>query len=315
MAPETRGRLVATGLVVAVAAALAGAAAWIISERFAVVEEDGVRRNLARARTAVEDYLVVLQGKAGDWAQWDESYEFVVHPTTEWTDTNVPTNSLVQLDLNLVVFLDTQGRTVFVKAGDAATGNPIAVPPPFDSRLPPGSPLLPSGDEAGGVSGAVMVGNRCLFAAARPILRSDGHGPARGTLIFGRFVDDAFVERLRAVARLDLAFHPFDAEPVPADFRRARDELKTFDDVRIEEAADGRLAAFGLLPGLDLRPILVARVQMPRHVRDVARSATVRVAGAAAITAVIFGSAAFLLVGARGRREQAAARHPPAKGA
>ena len=94
----------------------------------------------------------------------------------------------------------------------------------------------------------MMIDGRCLFLAARPILTSDGHGPARGTLVFGRFLDDLFVERLRSVARLELSFQPFDADPMPEGFRRARDALKTFDDVRIEEAEGGRIAAFGLLP-------------------------------------------------------------------
>ncbi|MBI5502157.1 MAG: hypothetical protein HY907_18075 [Deltaproteobacteria bacterium] len=305
MTTDTKARLVALGLVVGACASLGGAAAWIAMERFAVVERDGVRRNLLRARTAIEDYLVVLKGKAGDWAQWDEAYEFVVHPTPEWIDTNVPTNSLVQLDLNLVAFLDVDGRTVFAKAVDAATGNPMPVPAPFDRQLPLDSPLMPPGDAVGGVSGAMMVGDRCLFAAARPILTSAGRGPARGTLIFARFLDEPFVERLRTVSRVDLSFLPYDGEPLPRDFREARDALESVDDVRIEDVDDERMAAFGLLAGLDGRPVLVARVVLPRVVRSVAWSAVWRFAGAAGSVAVVFGMAAFLLLGARSGRKPA----------
>ncbi|MBI5488196.1 MAG: hypothetical protein HY905_12760 [Deltaproteobacteria bacterium] len=305
MTSDAKARLVAFGLVLGACASLGGAAAWITLDRFAVVERDGVRRSLLRARTAIEDYLVVLKGKAGDWAQWDEAYEFVVHPTPEWIESNVPTNSLVQLDLNLIVFLDVDGRTVFAKAVDAATGNPIPVPAPFDRQLPLDSPLIPPGDAVGGVSGAVMVGGRCLFAAARPILTSSGRGPARGTLVFARFLDELFVERLRSGARVDLSFRPYEGEPLPRDFREARDALGSVDDVRLEELGDERIAAFGLLAGLDGRPVLVTRVEIPREVRSVARSAAWRMAGAAVAVAAAFGAAVFLFVGSRPRRKSA----------
>jgi sensor domain CHASE-containing protein len=294
MSVETRLRLGLVGLVALAVVTVAGAGAFVLLDRFGAIEESEIGRDVDRARTAIADYLVVLKGKAGDWAQWDESYEFIANPSTDFVERNVPTNSLVQLDLNLVVFLDAGGKTVFAKGVDAATGNTMPVPPPFDRQVPRESPLLQDA-AVGGVVGMLMVDGKCLLAAARPILTSEGHGPARGTLIFGRFVDDPFIERMRGLAHVDLSFRPYDSEPMPRDFREGRDALETFDDVYVQRIDSGRMAAYALIPGLDSRPALVLRVETPRLAHEAAVSALLSLVGIAAGAFVVFGVLAWLL--------------------
>ncbi|MCP4548486.1 MAG: hypothetical protein GY835_18670, partial [bacterium] len=61
-----------------------------------------------------------------------------------------------------------------------------------------------------------------LLVASRPILTSVKEGPIRGTLVVGRYLDDAELERLSENAHLSLALRRYDDAQMPSDFRTAR---------------------------------------------------------------------------------------------
>ncbi|OIQ08067.1 CHASE4 domain protein [Moorella thermoacetica] len=57
-----------------------------------------------------------------------------------------------------------------------------------------------------------------LLVAARPVLKSDGSGPSRGTLIFGRVLKDKDVKELAEITRLPLSLSP----PGAVNFRELK---------------------------------------------------------------------------------------------
>jgi adenylate cyclase len=297
MSLEGKLRLAAVGTVLVGCTLLFGVLYFLVSRCVDGIDERQISHDVARARIAISDYLVTLKGKAGDWSQWDESYEYVVAPTTEFVERNVPTNSLVQLDLNLVVFLDASGKVVHAKAVDASTGNEIPVPPPFDRALPVDSPLLRPGEGWSGVTGLYMLDGKCLFLAARPIVTSAGQGPPHGTLIFARFLDDSFVARLRTAAHMELAFRPYDGDPMPRDFREARDALESFEDVRVTPLDGDRLSAFALVAGVDGRPALLLRVDGSRAAKRAAGTTLPYLAAALGVFAVLLAVVLCFVVG------------------
>jgi sensor domain CHASE-containing protein len=275
-----------------------------------MVEQRDAEGDVARVRTALADYILQLEGKAGDWSQWDEAYAFIANPTQEWLDTNVPTNSLVQLDLNLVAFIDTAGRIVHVKAVDATTGNSLPVPSPFNQPIPAGSPLLRHDQGLRGLSGITLVDGRCLLVAARPIVTSAGQGPARGTLIFGRFLDEGLADRIHRSTDVALAFQPYEGTLLPADFRAAREALDSLDAVHVAEIDGEQLAAFGLVGDLAGRPATVLRVVSPREMRQIALETLWYAIAAVVVVGVVFGVAMLLIVGRLLRRGEAQAAPP-----
>ena len=300
-------RLTTVGLLVAALAVLCGFLAWLTIDRSRTVERQDVEKDVARVRTALADYILQLEGKAGDWSQWDEAYGFMAEPTQEWLDVNVPTNSLVQLDLNLIAFIDTKGGMVHVKSVDATTGNPLPAPPPFNQSLPAGSPLLRHDQGLRGLSGLTLADGRCLLVAARPIVTSAGQGPARGTLVFGRFLDEGLAARIHRSTHVDLAFHPYEGSLLPADFRGAREALDSLGAVHVVEVDGERLAAFGLVGDVAGRPVALLRVVIPREMRQMALEALWFAIAAVVVIGLVFGTALLLLVGRMLRRAGAPA--------
>src|SRR5271155_1406720 len=82
-------------------------ARFSIQRGFSALEENDARRNLERATSALGDDLSTLERTAGDYAQWDQTYEFVqggkpAYPTTEFPDETFP-----RLRINFIVILDS----------------------------------------------------------------------------------------------------------------------------------------------------------------------------------------------------------------
>ncbi len=290
-------RLAAVGLLVAALGVLCGFLAWLTFDRFGELERKNAGQDVARVRTALADYILQLEGKAGDWSQWDEAYSFMARPTEEWLEVNAPINSLVQLDLNLIAFIDPAGKMTAVRSADATTGNPLPVPAPFNQPIPASSPLLRHDQGLRGLSGLLLADGRCLLLAARPIVTSAGQGPARGTLVFGRFLDEGLAARIHRSTHLDLAFHPYEGPLLPADFRSAREALDSLDAVHVVEVDDDRLAAFGLVGDVVGRPAALLRIMIPRELRQTAIDTLWVALLVVAAIGLVFGAAMLLVIG------------------
>lgn len=290
-----RTRLATLGVLAGAFVLLAALLVPLVADRFREVEDFRIAEALDRARDTIGEYLKAIDSKAGDWSQWDDSYEFVARPTQHFIDTNVPDNSLVQLEINLVAFVDPSHRVVLAKAVDLESATAAPVPAAFRTAVPADSPLLRAGMPGHGVSGTMLVDGRCLLVAARPLLNSLGEGPSRGTLIFGRFVDRALTARLSAVAHLDLEVWAYGDPALPAPARAARAALGSPQAMHLELLDDDRAAAYAYLAGLDGRPAMLVRIETDRRVHRVAAATLWTFVAAFAAAGIVAGVLVWVL--------------------
>ncbi|MBL8259529.1 MAG: EAL domain-containing protein [Candidatus Competibacteraceae bacterium] len=182
---------------------------WIVQPAFQKLEESQAFEDSARARSAVWSELRQLGNELGDWAQWDDAYAFASHRDPAFIRSNLGDWRALEKSsrLNLCVIFDRDGRVLYSGGYDSKLQE-AAIPQILGGEKPAIWPLLrPALDSQRAVEGVVNTEYGLLLLVARPILTTSGEGPARGVLVFGRFLDAPLLQVLADQAKV--AFEVF----------------------------------------------------------------------------------------------------------
>lgn len=235
----------------------------VLAPSFLALEREEVQKNVDRAVQAVQREAQLLAPSATDWAVWDDTYRFVADRNHAYVETNLTDEALEGLKVHFMALYDRQGRRVWGKAVDPASGEPVELRG-LSSSLPPGHPLLEMGVRDGGFGGVYEDGGRLLLLVGHPILTSARTGPARGVFLLGRVLDGAAFGRIAEQARLKLMARPMRRAPDAAWLPGAAAGLRhTAPVLREREAVTLATTVLGDVTG---RPVLELEVETPRAI-------------------------------------------------
>ena len=107
-------RLIFTSLGGCLAAALplGLAVAFVIMPSFAKIEHDQARQQGEVLDQALHNDLDSLTVKISDWSSWTQSYDFMISRDQAFITDNLQENTLSDMKLNLMLFLDPKGLPV-----------------------------------------------------------------------------------------------------------------------------------------------------------------------------------------------------------
>ncbi len=222
-------------------------------------------RDAELARSALEYDLANLAATADDWASWDDTYAFVKDANPAYVESNLVDGTFLALRLNLMAFVDRSGRIVWAKAFDLEGEQEMPVPADFHTHLRPGSPLVNRQAEDDATSGVLMLADGNMLVAAHPILTSLDEGPARGTLILGRYLTAREVSRIAQRSALALSVSHVDDADAPADARKIRDTLSLEIPATSQILDHKTIAGYVLMKDIYARPALLVRVESLRE--------------------------------------------------
>ncbi len=236
----------------------------VLQAGFAKIERDEMQKDLSRLSdelgNAVHQELVSLN----DWSTWDESYQFALHPTKEFTDTNLRDSGLANLDLEFVAYFDTAGKPVFSKEIGHESGT--AVPDDATLAVLESNPhITMRASEEDTLGGFVKVPNGILQFGSRPLLQSTGEGPTTGSLMFARYLDEARVKGLASVLHLTVDAYPYDSE-LPADVATAKRNIDAGSETYVTPISSSQIAGYEELLDITGKPILIFRITEGRPV-------------------------------------------------
>ncbi|MBX3357855.1 MAG: response regulator [Phycisphaeraceae bacterium] len=222
--------------------------------------------SMGRVESALKRTLTTLNSKAADWAQWDDSYEYMGEPTQRFIDSNVHDMALANLGLSAIVFLRPDGSVQHALGRDLEAGARAPIPAGLDRYFTPGSPLLAPPGSADGRAGLVMLESGPLMVSSRPILDNTATKPARGTLLFCRFLDRSEIERIGHQSTVQLTALPINDRNLPTDMRAAMLRLN-YGATRVESPLDSeRIGSYAAAADFFGKPALLLRAVQPRSV-------------------------------------------------
>ncbi|MEG4282453.1 response regulator [Microcoleus sp. A006_D1] len=183
-------------------------ASTILLHDFQNLEAQYVRQDVARALDALDDDLSNLDTSAQDYAEWDDTYSFVNTRNEDFVKSNFVDATFVSLRLNLLVLLDSNGKTIFSKGFDLKSQTEIPIPENLQQHMT--EALLQSSTEQGdrlpAKTGVLTLPEATLLIASKPIFDSNAQGPPRGTLILARYLDSSEIGLLSELTHLSVDF-------------------------------------------------------------------------------------------------------------
>lgn len=224
----------------------------IVLDRFQGLEQDEATQDLQRARQAVDAEINRLNIAGGDWSAWDDTYQFVQDGNQGYVDANLNPESLLNLRVHLMLFLDSSGNVVHATGMDLAEETERPVSPLMIETISAVPGIREFADSSSFNAGLITTPEGPLLLSARPVVASDRQSPVAGTFIIGRYLDEALLQELATTTRLSLSAFPVTSEQSLAD--------------HVEGAGSDRLIASTVLTDITGAPALGLRIDLPRSV-------------------------------------------------
>lgn len=174
------------------------AAYLILDQGLQDIEEHRAERIVERILRRIDYEQRILTAKAGDWALWEDTVQFVESPTPAYIERNLTTAPFQELFIHYMSFYDSQGRFVYAKGYDPETQKPIPWSQKTEEaiqRLGIIQKTLKANQES--LQGLALIGGDLVFLSVRAI-RVPGKAIAtpKGALIMIRILTPKSLESL-----------------------------------------------------------------------------------------------------------------------
>ncbi len=245
----------------------------ILLESYADLERLGTQRDVERVLTAYSNELASLETTTTDWAAWDDTYAFIADANEDYIRSNLTNSTFTELELNLMLYIDSSRHIVFGQAFDLETEEPAPPPPSMAKYLADHDFLFAHPDEESSYTGIILLPEGPMIISSQPILPSEGEGPVRGTLIMGRYLDADKVNKLAELTLLSITLHEYNDLRVPPDFTTARSSFSVASPVFVQPLSEKSIAGYTTIRDIGGHPALILRVDAPRDIYHQGQSA------------------------------------------
>ncbi|MFA6170636.1 MAG: CHASE4 domain-containing protein [Candidatus Margulisiibacteriota bacterium] len=196
--------------------------------------------------------LETLEYMLLDWSIWDDAYQFVVDRNKKFVEVNISDSTMGNLRLNALLFLDLNGKLVYGAGYDLVKKIRTPLPAQFNAQFKKLSQIT----RKEGTKGLISLPEGPLLFAAQPILTSNNQGPVRGTLIFGRFLNDTETNYLAKSLQLNIRVQ------LPGSKDLSLEKFKEIvgksrNDLSIESIDDTTIMGYTILRDLNGEPVAV----------------------------------------------------------
>ena len=241
---------------------------WVLLDGFARLETRYLKTDLERVSNAIDESLSSLSRTADDWAAFDDSYTFMQTRSPAYVAANITDDVFENLRLNVLLFLDTQGRPVLGRAFDFAAGRTGDIPGSLMNWLSthPDFWFFTTADAH--AQGIIPLPKGPLLAVSRPIISSLRQGPVRGALIMGRYLDNREAERLADRLRTSLSVITLGGSGIAAGENKVAHALPPGAPPFIDTSNEDMVSAYMIVRDVDGAPAVALRVDEPRDIHQ-----------------------------------------------
>ncbi len=253
---------------------------WVVLPSFSQLEDKAVKQDLERVLESIASEQKHLQMLAGDWAQWDDTFEFVQDKNNDYVESNLAWESLSGASgVHLLYYIDNQDSVVWGEVFSPQEEKNITLPEFSEDFLKENHRWWrpDSGDD---IAGIVLTERGPMLICSLNILSSAGKGASAGRLIMGRFLSEQLIGALREQTKVRFNVYPLRQEgelTVPANnapgyldkiLPNLSDLLSVIQSEGIarEVVSDKRINAYGLVDDLLGNPAIMIEAEINRDI-------------------------------------------------
>jgi signal transduction histidine kinase len=238
----------------------------LLGNSFEKLEATSVEQNVDRFLSSLSDDISDLKSKTDVLAAWNETYNFIVNPNSQYINSNLADPTFATQRLNFILFINLSGQIIYGKAFDTQNATEIPVPESVINEVSTHQLLWCFSSTESGVSGMVLLPENPVLIASDPILTSQHEGPARGALITGRFLDSGEIDRLAQLTHLSLTMQVINGTSMPSDFQAAIPHLSNSQTIFVQPLNADFVAGYVSVEDIYGKPIIISRVVMFRDI-------------------------------------------------
>lgn len=262
----------------------------VIQTNFLQIEQSEVNQTIARMQVAVANCYLDLDNKLAGWSQLNSTYDFVKNQNVLYNDTYLTAESLASETVNFVIFLDQNGSFNNGIGLNLNTLKPMPVPQDVINVFCSDNLIWNLTNVDSQSSGFVLSSGQPLFFASRPILNSDGAGPARGVLIFARYYDSAEILALSSVMKFPMSMELF------GSWEKANSNKAGTVPPYIKPLNQQFIMGYDVIDDIHGQPIFVIGAKMPRTVYDQGLSTVGFITEALVVAGAVFSVTVVLIM-------------------
>ncbi len=176
------------------------------------IEKDLAHQNIIRMEGAFEDLILQLGIKSSDWGNWDDTYQYIQDHNSDYVESNLGDSSLKNIKINFMIFADQDGKIVKSKHVSETEWKEIPATPDLDQLMQPIYGLRQNYEKPFEKGGFIVINQKPAVVFSRPILKSDGTGPPRGTLIWGYYLTEKIINEISIKTHLKIEFNILKSE-------------------------------------------------------------------------------------------------------
>ncbi|NDY74084.1 sensor histidine kinase [Desulfobacter hydrogenophilus] len=240
---------------------------FVVFPSFVLQERLEAEKDLNRCLEALRREIHYLDEFVHDWAAWDDAYEFVQNTNMDFIRSNLVRTTFIDNRLNVIILLDLDGRVLWKKMLDLKTGLELNINQFPDDRFPLSHAFLAhTKDIESCVAGVYATDKGPLLVASRPVIRSLHLGPAKGYMIMGRFLNEAYMRTLTDQTKVDHWYWLSQDPSIPAESSSIFESVQKNLGPVFEEQDKNMLFVYDVFKGLTDSSDLIIRAEIPRQI-------------------------------------------------
>jgi len=246
---------------------------YVIFPGFLSLERDEAITNVKRIEKAFKNEIHRLDSICWDWSAWNDSYQFMESRSAEYIETNLIPGTFAVNNINTIYFINTKEKIIWYKTYDSKYKKIIQLTDFPKDTFPPNHPLISYLSKnipvtKMGVAGIYITKNGPMFISSRPITKSNDEGPLRGSLIFGRFLNDEFVKTLVDQTKINFQAFPIHAGSLSKPLKDIPNRITDESRYLIDSSTNDSINAYTTLPDIIGNAAILIKSQTPKKISE-----------------------------------------------
>ncbi|MGZ3691533.1 MAG: CHASE4 domain-containing protein, partial [Pseudobdellovibrio sp.] len=184
----------------------------VLMKGYLEAEQDLITRRSATVVATLGAYIDSMESSAADWAARENVAAFIKNQNKKFIKTNLTPTTFKNLDVDVISFFGSDNKPLAEKLVKREDGVPDRYPPSLTSYIQ-SHPKLLDFEKDTVHTGLATIPEGAVIFAINPIVDGDSKSPAKGSLLFARFLTPALLKKFSDITRQDVTYENLPADP------------------------------------------------------------------------------------------------------